>query len=367
MSSKNKNQPIQAGLFGAALSCPNVSGMPIIVEPMGGIEVLAPGSVYQPLLLSSKSDEVDVGPGKLDSNEEAFVRDLIRYLYPAGDHPKSDKTPLKWGSKDIWLKRNIEKNDQSFRLRVDDSDWFYPDFIVWILDHETKTQTFGFVDPKGLTIGAGGGWSDYKIVSTLYMPHVVERQLLASGQPVEFEGEVWNFRVRGVLASTSSLDSLSAQAKFKINDENGLSVFPDEGDFMRARIVFQKPGTRPYIEDVLRLLTQDSSVDEVLKLSAQVFDAQSYFIPVDELGHDLALRHAEHGQSESGFVDALLEDYLKPDVHGQYGKLASEKRRAKLMNYAKEGTLGFGAEKIADIRDHPKPCEELWKRMQGKK
>ena len=184
MPSKKPAQPVQGGLFGASLSCPDIDNLPLIVEPQGSIEVLAPGSVYQPLLLSPRQDDIDVGPGKLDEHEEAFVRDLIRRLYPAGNHPKSDKTPLKWGNKEIWLKRNLEKRDESFRLRVDDSDWFYPDFIVWILDYESRTQTFGFVDPKGLTLGAGGGWSDYKIVSTLYMPHVVERQLAASGQKV---------------------------------------------------------------------------------------------------------------------------------------------------------------------------------------
>ena len=189
MPSKKPAQSVQNGLFGVPISCPDIDNLPLIVEPQGSIEVLAPGSVYQPLLLSPGQDDIDVGPGKLDENEEAFVRDLIRRLYPAGNHPKSDKTPLKWGSKEIWLKRNIEKRDESFRLRVDDSDWFYPDFIVWIVDYERRTQIFGFVDPKGLTVGAGGGWSDYKIVSTLFMPHVVERQLLASGQKVEFEGE----------------------------------------------------------------------------------------------------------------------------------------------------------------------------------
>lgn len=367
MSNKNGGKPVQGGLFGATLSCPNVSGMPLIVDTPPNIEVMAPGSVYQPLLLSRVSDEVDVGPGKLNSTEESFVRDLIRYLYPAGDHPKSDKTPLKWGSKDIWLKRNIEKNEQSFRLRVDDSDWFYPDFIIWILDHETRTQTFGFVDPKGLSVGARGGWSDHKIVSTLYMPHVVERQIAASGQRVEFEGRDWGFRVRGVLASTSSLESLSAEAKFKINDEAGLSVFPDEGDFMRARIVFQKPGTTAYIKDVLRLLTEDSLVDDVLKMSAQVFDAPSYFTPADELGHDLILRHAECEHDESSYVESLLEDYLKPGSDGQHGKWVRKKRRGQLLDYAAEGKWGFGAEKASDIAEHPTPCEELWKRMQVKK
>jgi hypothetical protein len=361
MPSKKTARPVQGGLFGASLLCPDIDNLPLIVEPPGSIEVLAPGSVYQPLLLSPRQDDIDVGPGKLDEHEEAFVRDLIRRLYPAGNHPKSDKTPLQWGSKEIWLKRNLEKRDESFRLRVDDSDWFYPDFIVWILDHASRTQTFGFVDPKGLALGAGGGWSDYKIVSTLYMPHVVERQLAASGQKVEFEGEEWTFRIRGVLVSTSSFASLSTQAKFYIHDAEGKLVAPSEADFKRGRIVFPKPDIA-YIDDVLALLTQDSAVDHLLRLSALLFDNSTDFTPSGELEHDLALRHDEHSQTESEFVASLIRDYLKQDDKGQHGSWAIKNRKRQLMDYAAEGKWGFGAEKVSDIRDHPAPCEELWKR-----
>lgn len=366
MPPKKKPLPVtQAPLFGSnLLSCPGMENIPLIVDPhVNAIEVLAPGSVYQPLLLSPRQDNIDVGPGKLDEHEEAFVRDLIRRLYPAGNHPKSEKTPLKWGSKEIWLKRNIEKRDESFRLRVDDSDWFYPDFIVWIVDHETRTQTFGFVDPKGLAVGAAGGWSDYKIVSTLFMPHVVERQLAASDQKVEFEGQEWTFRVRGVLVSTSSLSSLVAQAKFKLRDEEGNDVSPTEADFKRGRIVFQKADTA-YIDDVLQLLTEDSVVDHLLRQSALLFDNSAYFAPSGELEHDLALRHDENIQTESEFVAALMRDYLRPDVKGQYGAWTSKNRRRLLMDYAAEGKWGFGGEKATDLRSHRTPCEELWKRKQ---
>lgn len=366
MPNKKTEQPLQGGLFGASLYCPDIDNLPLIVEPQGSIEVLAPGSVYQPLLLSPRQDDIDVGPGKLDEHEEAFVRDLIRRLYPAGNHPKSDKTPLKWGNKEIWLKRNLEKRDESFRLRVDDSDWFYPDFIVWILDYESRTQTFGFVDPKGLIVGAGGGWSDYKIVSTLYMPHVVERQLAASRQKVEFEGEEWTFRIRGVLVSTSSFASLSAQAKFNINDAEGKTSAPTEADFKRGRIVFQKTDTA-YIDDVLELLTQDSAVDHLLNQSALLFDNSTYFTPTDEIEHDLALRHDEHSQTDSEFVAGLIRDYLRPDDKGQHGSWAIKNRRRQLMDYAAEGKWGFGAEKVSDIRDHPAPCQELWIRIKNSK
>lgn len=361
MSSKKPAQPVQSGLFGVSLSCPDIDNLPLIVEPQGSIEVLAPGSVYQPLLLSPCQDDIEIGPGKLDENEEAFVRDLIRRLYPAGNHPKSDKTPLKWESKEIWLKRNLEKREESFRLRVDDSDWFYPDFIVWILDYESRTQTFGFVDPKGLTIGAGRGWADYKIVSTLYMPHVVERQLAGSGQKVEFEGEEWTFRIRGVLVSTSPFTSLSLQAKFNIFDDEGNAVTPTEPDFKQGRIVFQKSDTA-YIDDVLELLTKDSTVDHILSLLARLFDNNTHFTPSGELEHDLALRNDEHTETDSEFVAELIRDYLKPDAKGLHGSWPSKKRKLQLMNYAKEGKWGFGDEKASEIRDQPSPCEELWRR-----
>ena len=197
MNKKNRQHSIQQGLFGTTMDCPDMENLPLIFDAKPGeIEVLAPGSVYQPLLLSPDERQlnIQIGPGNLDRNEEKFVRDLIRFLYPAGKHPKSDKTPLLWQGKEIWLKRNIEKQAGSFRLRVDHSDWFYPDFIVWILDHATRTQTFGFVDPKGLVQGLPEGWENYKIVSTLYMPHVVELKM--EGQPLIWE----NGQMSGILS-----------------------------------------------------------------------------------------------------------------------------------------------------------------------
>jgi len=36
------------------------------------------------------------------------------------------------------------------------------------------------------------------------------------------------------------------------------------------------------------------------------------------------------------------------------------------MDYAKTGLFGLGEEKVPFFRDHPAPCEELWKRMSAK-
>lgn len=360
MPPKPKKTHVQPGLFGSSPECPDIRNLPCIVDPQGKIEVWAPGSVYQPLLLT-RGGGVSAGPGVLDENEERFVRHLIKRLYPAGDHPKSEKTPLRWQGREVWFKRNIEKDPRSFRLRVDDSDWFYPDFIIWILDRETKTQTFGFVDPKGLAIGAAGGWSDFKIVSTIYMPHVVNLQLGEEGEALEYEGEEWTFRVRGVLVSTSSLESLTAHAKFKLRDEMGNGVAPTEDDFRRARIVFQRDDVS-YIDSVLDLLLHDTGMDKIVAAAAHLHHSPDTFALGDEVSYDLALRLDESEQSETEFVGALLEDYLKPDSTGRLGACVQRNRRSHLLDYAKEGILGLGAEKASLIRENPTPCAELWSR-----
>ncbi len=364
MATKPPTGPSQGELFAASpLACPDVANLPLIVDPhVASIEVMAPGSLYQPLLLRHQADAVDVGPGRLDLNEEAFVRDLIRRLYPAGNHPKSPKTPLRWGEREIWLKRNIEKRDDSFRLRVDDSDWFYPDFVVWILDYQARVQTFGFVDPKGLGIGVAGGWYDYKMVATLYMPHVVERSLAATSQTVAYRGEPWTFRVRGVIVSTSSLDSLKDQPKFRVRDETGKSVPACEADFRRGRILFPHGGT-DYIDEVLSLLTQDREMDPILALAAEVLDDAGYFTPVGELQHELVLRKDERDQPDCEYIGALLGDYLRPNAAGEFGTWAVKERRGQLLEHARDGLLGLGGEKAAAIRDHPTPCEELFRRL----
>src|SRR3954470_1287383 len=105
MLADGKKRPVQPGLFGSSLACTEVTNLPLIVDNKPGmVEVVAPGSVYQPLLLSPEDDRIDVGPGKLDANEARFVRDLIQWLYPDKDtYPKCPKTSLKWGDREIWF------------------------------------------------------------------------------------------------------------------------------------------------------------------------------------------------------------------------------------------------------------------------
>jgi len=345
-------------------TCPDVRNLPLILNPQGRFEVMAPGSVYQPILLTPQQEGIEIGPGKLEINEEKFVLDLIHFLYPSGNPPKSPKTSLKWGDYQLWLKRNIEKDPDSFRLRVDDSNWFYPDFILWIVDKKNKIQTLGFIDPKGLAIGAGAGWSDYKIVSTLYMPHVLETQINRSGALMDPNGGAWEFRIRGVLVSTTSFSGLKEQAKFSLRAEDGDDVIPDETDFRRARIVFQPIGDNiAYIETVLNLLTIDTQFDGVLKSAAQILQFGEDFTPTNEIHYELLIRADGASKTDAEYIGSVVRDYLKPDDKGNLGLRAFQRRRKELQDYAKPGRpWGFGAEKAFALRDIVAPCRELWER-----
>lgn len=119
--------PMQGTLLGGTLDCPLVEHLPLIIEDGGKLEVLAPGHLHQPLLLDPGNGAADIkiSPGALEANERKFVVDLIKRLYPDGSPPRSLGAPLKWGNREIHLRRNLEKDPGSFRLRVDDSDWYY--------------------------------------------------------------------------------------------------------------------------------------------------------------------------------------------------------------------------------------------------
>lgn len=353
-----KDDTIQHSLFGSELSCPDVGGLPLITDSAGGYEVIAPASAYQPLLLRPLQKNIDVSPGVLDEYESRFVRDLVKVLYPDGNAPRSPKTPMKWGDKEVWIKRNIEKNQDSLRLRIDESDWYYPDFVVWIVDNANKVQTIGFVDPKGLTMGIKG-WGDYKTLSTLYMPHVVEQSI---AKPTLIDGEGWQFRIRGVLLSNTKYRDLVQQEKLFAYDAKGELASLNEEQFAKARIVFQQETSRDYIFTVLNLLDQDNELDQLLIKAATVYHERP-FSPTQEADYDLMLRFHEHEGSESEYAANIIRRYVLPDATGKVGVDASKKRREQLTQYAKTGKFGFGGEKATDIANQPSPCKELWDRM----
>lgn len=288
--------------------CPDVVDLPSIQDPKGKLEVFVPGSVYQPLLLRSPDKGVHLSPGALDVNEAKFVTDLVTCLGYKGSRLEPHM-PLTWQGKDIWIQRNIENNPKSFRLAVDGSDWFYPDFLVWIVDYESRLQTIGFVDPKGLAMGSPGGWSDYKIVATVFMPHLIELELgRASDSGIGDEG--WTYRIRGVLLSTTRPEVLAQYAKFAVLDEKGNSRMPSESDFKLARIIFQERNIS-YIPEILRLLNEDTPLDRILDTAAQIIFHGDNFTPQNAAAQDIANKRVSNPDNYCDFVAALIRDCLK--------------------------------------------------------
>lgn len=345
----------------------DLSNLPWIQTSLGAIEVRAPGSVYEPILLKSDQPNIKVRPGELDEHEEQFVRDLIGHLYPQGAQQWNAETPMKWGEREIWFKRNVEKQKNSFRLRVDDSDWYYPDFILWIIDRAARIQTFGFVDPKGLRQGNDQGWGDHKVVSTVYIPHVLERKLGVHGAKAICEGEEWTFRIRGALVSNASYADLAQQAKFFVHDKHHKLVLPSLEDYRHGRIVFQEQRSE-YIGHLLNLLTQDTALDQVLDRVAAMFHAGDNFVPADETDYALLIRRYELGMAigEADLVKDLVCDFLKLRSPDQIAALLRDRAVEKLVRHLGEGVLhASGIDSAPTLISHPTPCEILWKQLQA--
>ncbi|WP_170894531.1 hypothetical protein, partial [Vibrio sp. 2-2(9)] len=223
--------------------------------------------------------------------------------------------------------RNLEKNEGSFRLRVDDSDWFYPDFIFWIIDHENKEQVIGFVDPKGLALGAKEGWADPKIVATMYSPHVLQQAI--NGQLVSYLDEDWTVKIRGALVATKTgFNDLSQHKKFNIRNVDGENTAPSEAEFQTSRIIFQK-NDLSYIDQLLTLLTQDTRLDLLLQELVALQESPLAHSHINDLSYDLNIRIEETAKSDCELVGNILEDYLFR-ADSNFGMGVKDKRRKQL-------------------------------------
>ena len=90
--------------------------------------------LFQPLLVEVKNFTI-TPTGILESGEEEFLKHLKSFI--------AKKPPI-LQDKEIYLLRNLPKLGVGFF----ENYYFYPDFILWILDGEK--QHIVFVDPKGL-------------------------------------------------------------------------------------------------------------------------------------------------------------------------------------------------------------------------
>jgi hypothetical protein len=249
----------------------------------------------------------------------------------------------------------LAKNEGSFRLRVDDSDWFYPDFIVWIIDHKNKEQIIGFVDPKGLAIGTQKGWADPKVVATVFVPHVLQRVI--ANQSINYMGAEWNLKIRGILVVTrTGINELKQHAKFSIKQADCEDKSPSEAEFQNARIIFQK-NDLSYIDQTLALLTEDTKLDLLLQELAALKENPNGHNHLNDFSYDLQIRLEEATGSECELVGGILKDYLF-DGKKSFGLSVKEKCRRQLINYSKDDALvgTIDAEKVYQLRELDTPC-----------
>ncbi|MFY1643547.1 DEAD/DEAH box helicase family protein [Methanoculleus bourgensis] len=98
--------------------------------------------LYQPLLtkLRKTSNKVTISPQGLNEGEEKLVRAIKTYI--------DDHTDL-FNGKKVYLLRNIPKTGVGFYK----NSWFYPDFIMWVVDD--SEQRIVFLEPHGMVFSQG--------------------------------------------------------------------------------------------------------------------------------------------------------------------------------------------------------------------
>lgn len=98
--------------------------------------------LYEPLFNESQKSlsELKISPSLLNAGEKKLVEDLHFYIQ---DNFLDQKRHA------FYLLRNTESLKSIGIYLDDDEGVFYPDFILWIIDHETKHTHIVFLDPKG--------------------------------------------------------------------------------------------------------------------------------------------------------------------------------------------------------------------------
>ena len=97
--------------------------------------------IYEPLLNEDeKEGGLRISPDALNVGEKKFVNDLSGFV---SEH-YSDSERY-----DFYLLRNVDSLKSIGIFLESDENTFYPDFLLWVIDHETEETTIAFVDPKG--------------------------------------------------------------------------------------------------------------------------------------------------------------------------------------------------------------------------
>jgi hypothetical protein len=97
--------------------------------------------IYEPLLRDHQTtlkDGLKLTPDKLNDGERKFVTDFAEYV---------TNNAQKFNGYQVYLMRNVESLKSIGIYLNDDTEVYYPDFILWLISH-AKVHII-FIDPKG--------------------------------------------------------------------------------------------------------------------------------------------------------------------------------------------------------------------------
>ena len=263
-------------------------GLPLITDAnTGSVLVYTPGHLYKPSPIEVEGIGKAASPGALIQTEKEFVSRLIRHISPdfAQDSDVQQQIPaaLRHGKLEFFLGRNLERSHDATRLRMGSEDWFYPDFIFWVIDHSLypEHQTLAYIDPKGLTMGMRGGWNNHKVLCFVYKLVEITQQIK---HPHDEHGVAVQFAMKGVFISTTRKEDLQDASRqtleFHVYDDQGAKHFPSYEDFASAGIFFAE---RPdHVEHMMAYLERGPSLLD--KLMGRVAASMNDVIPDDEIG-----------------------------------------------------------------------------------
>ncbi|MCU0808313.1 MAG: hypothetical protein MUC53_10355 [Candidatus Contendobacter sp.] len=345
-------------------------GLPLITDRASDrILVYTPGHLYAPSPVEVDRIGRAAGPGALIATERKFIANLIRHLDP--DHARNEDVikripaAIQQGQREYFLLRNLDRSPEGTRLRLADENWFYPDFIFWILDKATQpeTQRLCYLDPKGLEMGARGGWNHSKVLCFSYKLVEIASQFQntcnRNGQPVRFI-------LKGAFVSTTQRQELerttAGSQEFHVYDDAGRKVFPGYDDFAKGGIFFAE--RTDHIEQLMTyLLAGESLLDQVMRCAATAANLPEDTLPDDEIGcfFRYLLRNAN---SLSAALGELVRYTLTAsDLNHVIARLQRESRK-ELLPYLKKGVLQKMTGGMEDVERIPRPCRELLQRFQ---
>lgn len=102
-----------------------------------------PQHLFYPLFgTNNRSDlPLKISPVSLVASEIKFIDDLMK-----AEHSGSLKMWL--GDRSLYLIRNADRAEKGLGFSLAGN--FYPDFLLWVVDHNSGKQWLNFVDPKGI-------------------------------------------------------------------------------------------------------------------------------------------------------------------------------------------------------------------------